>query len=84
MDIEMHRRRWARGVGWFGLAMTMLTASWPAWIEPMFGDGGDRGNGTIEYCIAAGLLIASLALRWWGRVVTYVDTDSSPSGQPAT
>jgi hypothetical protein len=31
---------------------------WPAWLEQLFGDTPDGGNGLIEYALAVGFALA--------------------------
>jgi len=57
----------------FGL-LALLAALWPDWIEGLTGADPDRGNGSVEWSIVAGLAVASVlaalrSYRDWHRLM---------------
>ncbi len=49
-----------------GAALAVLTLAWPDWIEA-FGIEPDGGNGSLEWIIAVGFLVAGLGLGLLAR-----------------
>ena len=56
-----------------GAVLTVVTLIWPTWIESLFGESPDGGDGSAERLFALGwlaatVLFAVLARRDWRRI----------------
>jgi hypothetical protein len=56
-----------------GAVLTVVTLIWPTWIETLFGESPDGGDGSAERVFALGwlaatVLFAVLARRSWRRI----------------
>jgi hypothetical protein len=56
-----------------GAVLTVVTLVWPTWIETLFGESPDGGDGSAERLFALGWLAATvlftvLARRDWRRI----------------
>ena len=52
--MRVRSRFWSEiGLAAVSVAMLVLTAAWPDWIEEVFGVDPDGGNGSLEWAIVA-------------------------------
>jgi hypothetical protein len=62
---EFPHYRWASWLAGIAFVLSVVSFVWPAWLEQLFGDTPDGGNGLIEYALAVGFALVALALVVW-------------------
>lgn len=72
--------RWSATRAWLLMAVTftciaVLTLSFPAWIESVFGIDPDGGGGGLEWAIVAATGVPALVA--WGRLALVRRADSA-------
>ncbi len=65
MQLSELRHRCALRLGALAIALSLVAFAWPTWLEPWIGKGGDGGDGSLEYVVAAGLAVTALVLMGW-------------------